>query len=275
MKNIPEESDVLTRFEQDNLPAPYKEYFTAKRQNFVMNIDSGRPLWDCFMLLDKIWISEFEDMGIATTQSKAFPLFLFANAHAKMRVVLELGFSSCLPEAHSILRDAVESVAHGHMLYSDSDLVLTWLQKHDNEETLEAWREEFWHDKEHRLFDGLPELHKAWKMCSEWGSHTNIRSIAQRFVVQQTPTSVTWRLHYTGVQPDILIKALFGLLHVFAQMENVLFKDCEGRLKLDTKLEGLRRKFQHDKEAVRKRIVAQPKDQYQDPESSKAVTGGY
>ena len=40
-----------------------------------------------------------------------FPVVLYMNAHAKMRISMELAFSNCVPEARSILRDAVETVA--------------------------------------------------------------------------------------------------------------------------------------------------------------------
>jgi hypothetical protein len=254
------DTELLTKFERENLQAPYREYFTAKRHNFTVNIDAFRALWDCFMLVDKIWICEFEDMAKGTSRSRGFPLFLFVNAHAKMRVALELGFSSSLPEAHSILRDAVESVAHGHRLYANPDLAAVWLEKDEDEASLKAWREEFWHQKEERLFDGLPELHEVWRRYSEWGSHTNMMSVAQRFVVQQTPDTDTWRLNYTGVQPD-----------AFSQMEQVMFRIGEDRLKLDTALGAMRRNFIQNKEAVRLRICALTSVEQQ-PESNKAAT---
>ena len=65
-------------------------------------------------MLDKIWMREFADLQTATDSGRMFPLRLYFNAHAKMRVALELAFSGCLAEARSILRDAIEFVARAY-----------------------------------------------------------------------------------------------------------------------------------------------------------------
>jgi len=187
--------------------------------------------------------------------SRMFPLSLFMNAHAKMLVSMELAFSECIPEAHSILRDGIESVAHGHWLFSDPELQKVWLQRNDGEAAMEAFRAEFWHSKADKLFDGIPELHKLWSQFSDWGSHTNINSILSRFVVQENPTHVEWKMNYTGLERDMWLKLLLGILLVFHLMEEVFYTDCEDRLKLDPDLTRLRTKFQRDKEALRRQII--------------------
>ena len=63
------------------------------------------------MLSNTIWMREFEDMRTVRDTGRMFPPTLFMNGHLKMLIALELGFSSCLTEAHSILRDAIESAA--------------------------------------------------------------------------------------------------------------------------------------------------------------------
>jgi hypothetical protein len=172
-----------------------------------------------------------------------------------MLIAMELGFSGCLTEAHSILKDAIESVAHGHRLFSDLALQKVWLQRNDGGTGVEDFNREFWYSKEDKLFDGLPELLKLWKRFSDIGAHTNINSIVSRFAVEQTPTDVTWRVNYTGVELRVLIPALFEMLLAFQTMEEVLYKDCEERLKLDSGLVDLRTKFQPDKEALRRKII--------------------
>jgi hypothetical protein len=266
------DSELLNKFETETLQVPYREYFAAKRHNSIANVRGFRALWDCFMLLDKIWTCELEDTRGGLSQSKAVPLFLFVNAHAKVRIALELGFSSCLPETRSLLRDAVESVAHGHRLCVEPELVVVWLRKNEDQASLKAWNEEFWRQKEARLFNGLPKLHQAWRRFSEWGSHTNLGSLAQRFLVEQTSTTVTWKMNYTGVPPEHLIGALFGLLHVFSQMEEVLYGAYESRLKFDTNLESMRHRFSQDKERVRIRIRELTRPKLQQTDSAKAAT---
>jgi hypothetical protein len=178
------------------------------------------------------------------------------NGHVKMLIAMELGFSSCLTEAHSILRDAIESVAHGHRLFSDPSLQNVWLQKNDGGTSVEDFMREFWYSKEEKLFDGLPELFTLWKRFSEIGAHTNIDSIVSRFEVEQTQGHVTWKLNYTGVGLRTLIPAMFEMLLAFHIMEEIFYKDCVNRLKLDARLVDLRTKFQHDKEVLRRKIIA-------------------
>ena len=256
MTSPPNPSNLLTKFEQETMREPYREYYATKRNNFFASVQGFRPLWDCFMLANDIWIREFADMRTVLDPSRMFPLNLFMNAHAKMLVSMELAFSGCIPEAHSILRDAIESVAHGHRLFSDPELQKIWVQRNDDDAATDAFRDAFWHSKAEKLFDGIPELHKLWSQFSDSGSHTNINSILLRFVVQESSTHVEWKMNYTGVEKDIWIKVLFEMLLVFHLMEKVFHKDCEGRLKLDTDLNRLRTKFQRDKEALRCQIIA-------------------
>jgi len=146
-------------------------------------------------------------------------------------------------------------VAHGHRLFSDPALQKTWLQKIDGGAAIDDFNREFWHHKEDKLFDGVPELFRLWKRFSDIGAHTNINSIVSRFEIQETSADVTWKMNYTGVELRVLIPALFEMLLAFHIMEEVFYKDCEDRLKLDTGLVDLRTKFEHDKEVLRKKII--------------------
>jgi hypothetical protein len=255
MTTQPNEGDLLVKFEQNNLPEHFKAYYVAKRQNFFANIEGFKSLFDGFMLVDRILFHEFEDMMKSVPPTRMFPVFLFINAHAKMRIAFELGWSSCVPEAHSIVRDAIESAAHGHRLFSDAALIAVWLKKGESETATAAFNQEFWSAKADRLFDGLPELFRLWRQFSESGSHTNITSITHRFVVEESATHFGWRMNYTGVKPQVLLHLLFEMLLVFHVIEEVFFKDCENRLKLDIQLTNMRSKFQRNKEVMRKRII--------------------
>jgi len=250
-----DDADLLTKFEQEILQEPYRGYYAAKRNNFFASIEGFTDLWDCFMLSNTIRLREFEDMGKVRDPDRMFPPILSMNGHLKMLIAMELGFSSCLTEAYSILRDAIESVAHGHRLFSDPALQTIWLQKNDGGSAIQDFNREFWYEKEDKLFDGIPELFKWWKRFSDVGAHTNLNSIVSRFAIQQTPTDVTWRVNYIGVELRVLIPALFEMLLAFHVMEEVFYKDCENRLKLDTGLVDLRTKFQHGKEELRKKII--------------------
>ena len=76
--------------------------------------------------------------------NRAFPVMLYINAHAKLRIAIELAFAGCTPEARSILRDAVEFVAHAHHMLDDPMLQTVWLNKLDDEK---AFKSEFWYSK--------------------------------------------------------------------------------------------------------------------------------
>jgi hypothetical protein len=255
MKDESHLKDILVKFEDENLPDEYKEYYAAKRNNLFATIQTAPPVWAAFMLLDKIWIRDLQNMRTAIDTGRMFPLLLIMNAHAKIRIAFELAFSGCLPEAYSLLRDATESVAHGHRLFSDTELQKSWLSKYDDRNGLDRFMQEFWHSKEDKLFDGIPRLFQLWKQYSEWGSHTNPASIVSRFVMNETATHIQWRLNYTGVEPRTLIPALFEMLLAIHAMESILFQDCRDRLELDPNLVAMRATFERDKEKVRWEII--------------------
>ena len=106
----------------DNLPPKYREYYAAKRQNFFASIQSFPEMWRYYHLLDAIWLREIDDLEVARDAGRVFPVILYTNAHAKMRVAIELAFSGCMAEGRSVLRDAVEFVAHAHHVLKDPAL---------------------------------------------------------------------------------------------------------------------------------------------------------
>jgi hypothetical protein len=249
------EKDLLVEFERRHIPDHFKEYYTFKRHNFFATIDQFPHIWNCFMRLDEIVLRELVNMQRASDPNLMFPMVLFLNAHAKMRIAFELACSACLTEAHSILRDAIESVAHANRLASEPKLLKPWLEKNDSEAAKKVFKQEFEHDKANRLFNGLPELHKLWKQCSEFGSHTNLESLISRFTINKTTTDLEFRLNYTGVDPRLLGPALGEMLLVFSEIEKTLFKLFETRLKLDVALADMRDKFDVEKEAARQWVI--------------------
>src|SRR5260370_11190341 len=172
------ESDLLVPFEIQNIPTEYKEYYLAKRQNFFASIQGFTETFDCYMLRDQIWLRELQDLKVASDPNRMFPLLLYFNAHAKIRVSIELELSGCLAEARSILRDAIEFVAHAHHMLGDPALQLKWLSKNDE---AKAFKDPFEKNTKAGLFNGLDELHKVWGDLSEPESHATINAICDRF----------------------------------------------------------------------------------------------
>ncbi len=251
----PGENELLLEFERRILPEHYKTYFLIKRNNFFASIQAFPEIWECFCLIDEIWIREFQDMERANDPYKAFAMLLFCSAHSKMRTSFELALSACITEAHSILRDAIEAFAHGYRLQSDPRLLEVWLKKIDGPQERKAYENEFWENKSSGLFKGLGDLHALWKQYSELGSHTSINSLAERFEHAETPTDVNWRFNYSGAKPDILARVLLAMICIFDSMEKHFFKAFEDRLKFDETLRRKRAEFQHKKELVRKQII--------------------
>jgi hypothetical protein len=95
-----------------------------------------------------------------------FPMLLYFNAHAKIRVSIELALSGCMAEARSILRDGIEFVAHAHSMLSDPTLQRVWLSKNEEEE---AFKDAFERHKKDEIFKGLDELHMSWVSCRRQG----------------------------------------------------------------------------------------------------------
>jgi len=247
----PEEADLLVPFEQKVLPEEYKTYYRTKRNNFFASIQNLPGLWDYYMMLDQIWHREIELLK-PSSPNRAFPIVVYINAHAKLRIAIELGFTGCLPEARSILRDAVEFVAHAHHMLKDPELQLIWLNRNDDEE---AFKKEFWYGKETGLFAGLDELYEVWGKLSEVGSHANLNSICERFRTVEVDGQPEWRLNYTGMAEKPWATGLFGMLLTAFKMEETLFKDYQMRLQFDETLLKMRKEFEAYKEHVRRLIT--------------------
>lgn len=254
----PTASDVLLPFEQQNLHTEYMKYYEIKRHNFFATIQKFPKIWECFQLLDGIWMREFSDLERQRNPDQMLPILLFVNAHAQFRIAFELGFSCCIGEAWNVLRSAIESVAHAHKTLREPHLVRVWVEKDDSSSQLKAFEDAFLRSKKTSLFPsqyGLEELHKYWSQYSEWGTHTTVSALARRFVSEDTPTDVNWELHYFEADPSRLAISLFSLLIASFLMEKVFFSAFDARLKLDPSLVNKRDEFDRRKEETRRRII--------------------
>jgi hypothetical protein len=207
LSSLDETDKLLHKFEIDNIPNEYRAYYGIKRNNFFASIHGFPEMWQCYLRLDTIWMREFTDLQNARDATRMFPLLLYFNAHAKMRIAMELAFSDCMAEARSILRDAIEFVAHAHTMISDPELQKTWLSKNDGNAALEEFRKAFERQKKAGLFKGLDELHKTWGELSETGSHANLNAMVDRFVQITTDDRIEFRLNLHGVRRRQMVGA--------------------------------------------------------------------
>ena len=242
----PEDDTLLTECERETLSEPYKHHVTNRRNNWNVNITKFRRLWDCFMLLDAIWRREIEAMGKnVCDRNEVFPYFLLGAAHAKLHVVIDLCFSDYVMEALSILRGLIENVVHACRLLSRPELLEVW-QNHENDSVSQrAWQDEFWFQKESRLFEGLPELYLAWKMCSDV-SHANIDSLLRRYYPADGNED-DWGFYYTDGSAQDFPVMLSGILQILTDLEQRAFDETESHLRFDAELLNMRDKLRREK----------------------------
>jgi hypothetical protein len=250
--NEPQESDLLVPFEIQNIPDKYREYYRIRRHNFFASIQGFSEMWRYYHRLDSIWLRELQDLEVAGNASRVFPLVLYTNAHAKIRIAVELGFSGCMAEGRSILRDAVEHVAHAHHMLKDPLLQNVWLDKVDNDE---AFKDAFERNKKRGLFNGLEELHKQRGELCELGSHATPLALSERFVITTTPEGYHWMVNYTGLEERLWAMSLFNMLLTCFVMENTFFNDYKSRLQLDNVLVKMRSEFEKYKEHLRRTAI--------------------
>ena len=156
---------------------------------------------------------------------------------------------------NSILRDAVEFVAHAHWMLTDPELQKTWLSKNDDEAALKAFKEAFEHSKKERVFKGLDELHKTWKDLSETGSHATINAMVDRFVQVEDDKTLEFKLNYTGVADQRMwVMMVFGMLLTCWTMLEVFLSDYDARLKFDDTLMKMRGECDRVKEGLREML---------------------
>jgi len=248
-------SDLLLPFEQKEMPEHYCPYYEIKRNNFFASIQGSRDLWRYFQLLDMILLREFQDMGTANDPNRMFPLALYFNAHAKIRISMELAFAKCMEEARSILRDAIETAVFAHYMHDDANLQKIWFSKDDSPQAGKDFSLAFEKDKKTKLFKGLPELHEKWGRLSETGAHSTPQAILSRFKITETGKDIQYQMNYTGVEDRQWEPETFTLLLTVSMLERLVFGDYEMRLQLDAELLRNRGLAEALKEKLRQDII--------------------
>jgi hypothetical protein len=237
----------LFPIEKDCFRRDFREYFEGKRQNFFLTLTTFRPLWDAFQLLNSIWMRELSDLEHLREQTHLLPKLIFSAAHARFLTAIELGFSCCIGDAYSILRDGIEAVAHAHKILKEpSTAGVAWSEKHQGKAQKTAYNKIFEEAKKDNLFPdefGLRELHTYYAQFCELATHTSVTSIGKSFQDMSTAGSLRWGFHYFETNPQRLAGFLNALLQVSSHMEEVLFGCFRTRLDLDSELIRMRADF--------------------------------
>ena len=249
------QDDLLLAIERTFIAEHYRPYYVAKRNNFFASVQAAPNLWRYYQLLDKILLDEFQDMAVAHDPDSMFPRALSLNAHAKIRISLELAFARCMEEARSILRDAIETAVYAHYMHDDPKLQRMWWSKDDGPKAAGEFKEVFEKDKKNKSFKGLPELYQQWGHLCETGAHSTPQAIVSRFKIAETDKNIHYQLNYTGVEDREWEPETFTLLLTVSMIERVVFSDNKTRLQLDQNLMRDRSLAEALRERLRRYII--------------------
>ena len=248
---------TLLPLEDERFHPEYKTYFKHKRGNFLKSIAEFADLWECLQLLNNIWMREMSDLEVLRDQHQLLPNMLFRAAHARVLTAIELGFSCCIGDAFSILRDGIESTTHAHKVSVEPSTATAWTDKLKGEAEEEAYDRIFTWNKKVNLFPeqhGLRRLHVFYAQFSEMATHSGVASVGKSFTDLSTPEKLTWGINYFETDPQKLALFLFTILVVASYMEEAFFGCYETRLNLDTDLVAMRGKFNAMKEQQRRNL---------------------
>ncbi|HKW61881.1 MAG TPA: hypothetical protein VJN89_04990 [Candidatus Acidoferrum sp.] len=241
-------SAELFPIESESFHSGFETYFKGKRQNFFLNLKAFKALWECLQLLNDIWIRESSNLETLTDVRHLLPKTVFMSAHGRFLNAVELGFSCCIGDAYTLLRDAIEAVAHAHRIFKDPSAEDAWVSKHKGQAELEAHDRVFKWQKKKNLFPndvpGLKQLYFYYQQFCEIATHTSVSSVGKNFEDVSSSGSVRWAFHYFEINPQRMAGFLSALLQVSARMEEVFYGCFEVRLNLDPELVRMRAEFQ-------------------------------
>jgi hypothetical protein len=238
----------LFPIENEFFRTAYQEYFKGKRQNFILTLTAFRPLWDCLQLLNDIWMRELSNLEHLSEQTHLLPKLIFSSAHGRFLTAIELGFSCCIGDSYSVLRDGIEAVAHAHKILKEPATAgVAWSEKHKGKSKKAAYNKIFDQNKKDNLYPanvpGLRQLHTYYGQFCELATHTSVTSIGKSFKDLSTGRTLRWGFNYFETDPQRLAGFLSGLLQVSAHMGEVFFGCFEKRLNLDPELVRKRAEF--------------------------------
>jgi hypothetical protein len=238
--------DMLLSVEDQNIRGEYRKYFIAKRTNYFASIQAFPELWDCFLKLDEIWVREFSDIEQISHSKQFLPLPLFVKSHAQFRIAFELGFSTCIPEAYTIARNAIDAVVIAHKIFREPKLGHLWLDRDKGKKEQKAYHKAFEENKRESLFPkahGLKELHEFYAAFSETGTHPTLAAMAMSYGYETNAQGVVWTHNYLEADPKKIALSLQYMLNAFALVEKALYDCFEDRLKLDHELAKMKSEF--------------------------------
>lgn len=248
---------VLLAAEERSLRNPYKEYFTTKRRNYLNVVRDLPELWDCYLRLDEIWARDLDNMRVVVEKERPPLVALFRQSHQQFRIAFELGFSTAVTEAFSIMRGSIDSAMVAYKIFREPNALAIWLHKNDDKKKLKEFRDTF---NTGNLFPsrlGLSELKSFYSDYSDWGTHPGVGAISLHTTIAATTYGQDWNHTYLETNGKRAVAFLYRMLEAAAMVENVCFTCFEDRLKLDSSLAGLRVDLQNRKQHTAHLITTQ------------------
>jgi hypothetical protein len=237
-------------------PGGLTEFYEERHLCFLNTKKGLKHIWHAFELLDVIWHRELDDLSILTSSDRIVPVSLFHDAGLKIRLVVELGFSRCLPEACDLLRGAIESAAYGRFLTGEPHLASIWMGRNiDDQHRKEFMKHFVWgatpqekkekNDKKGLVVFakgyGLNRLRPLWKRYSEYGAHTTSRGVTTRIKVNSSAGARRIEFRYLDPPRELVEAVLSEALVCCRVLEDVFYSAFESRLSLDHDIERLRK----------------------------------
>jgi len=249
----------LLPFEEERFHGTYRLFYADKRGAFFNTVQAFPEIWDAFELLDEIWIRELEDLRVPGSPAHVLPTLLAYSAHREIRMAFELGFSHCLPEACTVMRNGIESVACGYNLLGKPQLLTQVMSPQKSEKAqLRVFRNVLAKARKD-LSDkagGLQVLHTLWIQFSNYGAHSTLMSLATQLKGSKSATANEIRFTYLDVDKTFARASLCNLLGCAFEMERVFFRGFKNRLELDDTLGSMRARFYRKWNAVFRDLTA-------------------
>jgi hypothetical protein len=214
-------------------------------------------LWDALQLLNDIWMRELCNVEHLSEARQMLPKLLFVSAHARFLTAVELGFSCCVGDAYSILRDGIEAVTHAHKIFTEPATASVWTNKHKSNAEKVAYKKVFEDKKKESLFPdqhGLRQLHPLYAQFSELATHSSVTSLGKSFEDLSSGETMLWGFRYFETNRPRLAVFLFALLQASSLMEGAFFACFEDRQKLDYELVRMRGQFQKVREQQKRHL---------------------
>jgi hypothetical protein len=239
---------ILLPDEDKNLRGEYREYFITKRKNYLAVVRDLPELWDCFLRLDDIWARELSNMRVVTEKERPPIIAMFRHSHQQFRIALELGFSTAITEAFSIMRGSIDTAMVAYKIFREPKMLTVWLRKDGGRAERKAFRDAF---KSTNLFPaqyGVAELKSFYSDYSEYGTHPGLGAIALHMTITGRATGQDWNHTYLETNGKRAVAFLYRMLEASALVEGTCFTCFEDRLKFDSELVNMRTRFNRCKQ---------------------------